>query len=677
MTPPFAEDEEEVCAVCHEVEKGGSEMLECGRCLRGFHLCCLDPPLSAVPEDEWVCPDCAAGRKAPPCAGTTARARVLADNGLALARIDALWEVRSDAAAGRGKGRGKGRRAGPAEEAEYAATLRWYCIPEQTHVGRQAHHAAREVFLTHTRDVNDAATLLRHAHVLPAGEFWRAPPELGDDRFKRRSEFGAGASESEDEAWEPTSAALQLSSDDEEDPGTRSKSVYALWVEKGLVPHKNLRGYGTATARPRRQGGDDLLGTVGRSATEPLAVAAARRSASALTLAREALAPHAAPRRLPCRDKEREAVEAFVRAVLGQGAGKAEAAEEDKPRRPGVAERRRVAEDPSDQQNTGPFCSGGRCLYISGIPGTGKTATVREVMRSARQRAERGELAPFRFVEINGLRLPSPQHAYCALLEALTGERLGPASAAAALEAMFGGERGPRVKAVSAPRRPIIVLLDELDCLINRSQTVLYNMFDWPTRAGSRLSIIGIANTMDLPERLHPRIGSRLAGRRLPFQPYGRDQLETILRARLEGIDAFEPSALVLVSRRVANCSGDIRLALEICASGPPLERLLLAAAHLEARFSGRAEAELGAVGARLADLLAMAPRGLARAGGAPGAVLRAAQSLAAERLLLCDAPARRLRARVALNIPVPELLYVLTSDESLQWLSPLLGSAA
>lgn len=38
-------------------------------------------------------------------------------------------------------------------------------------------------------------------------------------------------------------------------------------------------------------------------------------------------------------------------------------------------------------------------------------------------------------------------------------------------------------------------------------QTVLYNLFDWPGRRGSRLSIIGIANTMDLPERLHPRIG--------------------------------------------------------------------------------------------------------------------------------------------------------------------------
>lgn len=38
-------------------------------------------------------------------------------------------------------------------------------------------------------------------------------------------------------------------------------------------------------------------------------------------------------------------------------------------------------------------------------------------------------------------------------------------------------------------------------------QTVLYNLFEWPGRKGSRLSIIGVANTMDLPERLHPRIG--------------------------------------------------------------------------------------------------------------------------------------------------------------------------
>ena len=35
---------------------------------------------------------------------------------------------------------------------------------------------------------------------------------------------------------------------------------------------------------------------------------------------------------------------------------------------------------------------------------------------------------------------------------------------------------------------------------------VLYNLMEWPMRTGSRLAVIGIANTMDLPERFLPRI---------------------------------------------------------------------------------------------------------------------------------------------------------------------------
>ena len=65
----------------------------------------------------------------------------------------------------------------------------------------------------------------------------------------------------------------------------------------------------------------------------------------------------------------------------------------------------------------GPDCLG-RCLYVSGVPGTGKTATVLEVMRSFRSSA--GGLPPFQFVEINSLRLPTPQHAYTHLYEVST-----------------------------------------------------------------------------------------------------------------------------------------------------------------------------------------------------------------------------------------------------------------
>lgn len=48
------DEEEEACATCGEVDRAGVDMLECGRCLRGFHLCCLDPPLDAVPEVRTV-----------------------------------------------------------------------------------------------------------------------------------------------------------------------------------------------------------------------------------------------------------------------------------------------------------------------------------------------------------------------------------------------------------------------------------------------------------------------------------------------------------------------------------------------------------------------------------------------------------------------------------------------
>lgn len=64
---------------------------------------------------------------------------------------------------------------------------------------------------------------------------------------------------------------------------------------------------------------------------------------------------------------------------------------------------------------------------------------------------------------------------------------------------------------------------------------VLYNLFEWPMRKGSRLAVIGIANTMDLPERFLPRIASRLSGSRIVFQPYTRQQLATIVTTKLEG----------------------------------------------------------------------------------------------------------------------------------------------
>ncbi len=83
---------------------------------------------------------------------------------------------------------------------------------------------------------------------------------------------------------------------------------------------------------------------------------------------------------------------------------------------------------------------------------------------------------------------------------------------------------------------------------------VLYNLCEWPSRKGSRLAVIGIANTLDLPERLMPRIASRLGSRRVVFQPYKREQLQAIISQRLidAGVaQAFEDNAIKYAASKV------------------------------------------------------------------------------------------------------------------------------
>ena len=48
-----------VCELC----KGGhreDKIILCDKCDRGCHMFCLQPPLTDVPEGEWICPLCVA-----------------------------------------------------------------------------------------------------------------------------------------------------------------------------------------------------------------------------------------------------------------------------------------------------------------------------------------------------------------------------------------------------------------------------------------------------------------------------------------------------------------------------------------------------------------------------------------------------------------------------------------
>jgi origin recognition complex subunit 1 len=200
----------------------------------------------------------------------------------------------------------------------------------------------------------------------------------------------------------------------------------------------------------------------------------------------------------------------------------------------------------------------GTCIYISGTPGTGKTATVREVVSHLDAAVRADELDDFIFVEINGMKITDPHQAYSLLWEALKGQRVSPTQALDLLEREFSHP---------SPRRvPCVILMDELDQLVTKNQGVMYNFFNWPGLRHSRLIVLAVANTMDLPERtLSNKISSRLGLTRITFPGYNHEQLIRIVQSRLEGVpgNIVEPDAVQFASRKVAAVSGDARRALD------------------------------------------------------------------------------------------------------------------
>jgi len=208
-------------------------------------------------------------------------------------------------------------------------------------------------------------------------------------------------------------------------------------------------------------------------------------------------------------------------------------------------------------------------MYISGLPGTGKTAAVRQAIKELRE--EGMGTGRFTFVEINGMGISNANHIYQILWKAMNPtweEMVKPNRAKELLKKLFagGGESLGLTKGVT---HAMVLLLDELDCLINRAgQAVLYSLFDWAgsTQSPRRLIIIGLANTMDLPERLPPRIRSRLGTERLIFRPYDHEDMEAILKARLEGLpeNLIAPNGLMLCSRICSSQFGDLRRAFQV-----------------------------------------------------------------------------------------------------------------
>lgn len=188
-------------------------------------------------------------------------------------------------------------------------------------------------------------------------------------------------------------------------------------------------------------------------------------------------------------------------------------------------------------------------LYISGAPGTGKTACLNCVLQEMR-----AELSSVQTVMVNCMSLRSSHAVFPLLADKLKAS---------------GGQNGLQ-RFLTAPGPTVLLVLDEMDQLDSKAQDVLYTIFEWPYLPKSRLCLIGIANALDLTDRILPRLQARPQCRPLllHFPPYSREELTAIVQDRLVQASAeglLDASAVQFCARKVSAVSGDARKALDIC----------------------------------------------------------------------------------------------------------------
>ncbi|KAI8866846.1 P-loop containing nucleoside triphosphate hydrolase protein [Ramicandelaber brevisporus] len=282
-----------------------------------------------------------------------------------------------------------------------------------------------------------------------------------------------------------------------------------------------------------------------------------------------------------------------------------------------VAPRRYVGRDEKRAELNSFF---GRCLqspgslYISGQPGTGKTALLTDVLRemdSATATAtatatttnnEKTNVAKFEgVVYINCMTTKDPRKLYSKLLEGITGDSASSMTVDEAFTSLkstlnidsistssqpvkAARQRSASSRKLSSPKsaendrqRSFLVVLDEIDNLLSRDNDVLYNLFSWasPMHPSSRLALVGIANALDMTARFLPRLTEHnCEPELLHFPPYDikdivaivSDRFATACSAAGIGADAVvvHPKAIELCARKVASTSGDVRKALAV-----------------------------------------------------------------------------------------------------------------
>ena len=206
----------------------------------------------------------------------------------------------------------------------------------------------------------------------------------------------------------------------------------------------------------------------------------------------------------------------------------------------------------------------GGALYVSGPPGTGKSALVSEVFQNAKGATD--VLSAY----LNCMSVKRSADVFEKISEELFANDASGTVDVSSLETKLA----PTTK---EKKTMYMVVLDEIDHLLTLDPQILYKIFEWSLHRFSRLIVVGIANALDLADRFLPLLKARnLRPQLLPFLPYTAAQIAEVMTSKLlsfvpqemsrnsKDVPFFQSAAIQLCSKKVASQTGDLRKAFDI-----------------------------------------------------------------------------------------------------------------
>ncbi|KAJ5612879.1 hypothetical protein N7510_006073 [Penicillium lagena] len=303
---------------------------------------------------------------------------------------------------------------------------------------------------------------------------------------------------------------------------TPQKSRFRDALQQSPVTPRHRVQVGAKSMTPRTPRHSDVLPTPRKSATP----SAAHVSQSVYSQARQLFARGATSTTLVGRDTERQKIVSFIEE--------------------GIRSRK------------------GGCLYVSGPPGTGKSAMVQEVCRDL-------DLSIVRVSHVNCVSMRAARDVYSKLIQDFGEE-----------SEVFKKSEADQLKAMFLPPKKredlFLVSLDEIDHLLMGGDSgVLQSLFEWSLHNKSSLLLIGIANALDLTDRSLPQLKAKnLKPTLLAFLPYNATSIANVITSRLRSllvpgtetdpkfVPFLHPAAIQLCSKKVASQTGDLRKAFEL-----------------------------------------------------------------------------------------------------------------